>query len=186
MTVVDRLLSGPKTQLLIDGDWTTGSDQMDVIDPATESVLATVGLADQAQAMAAVDAAHAAAPDWAATPPRVLTLTRVGRYNPIPFCVGLAGSTVVHRRPAGACLTRLSSVRWTDRTRDRGTGHPHHQPVERVAAGPGDGLVGDDRFVHVFAQGRHLHVEADQVVDLHQVEARRAHALLGRRHLLDL
>jgi succinate-semialdehyde dehydrogenase/glutarate-semialdehyde dehydrogenase len=70
MTVVDELLAGPKTQLHIGGEWLEGSDQLDVVDPATEEVLATVGLADRDQALAAVDAASEAAPRWAATAPR--------------------------------------------------------------------------------------------------------------------
>ena len=70
MTVIHDLLDGPKTQLHIGGQWLAGSDQLDVIDPATEEVLTSVGLADRQQALAAVDAAAEAANSWASTPPR--------------------------------------------------------------------------------------------------------------------
>jgi succinate-semialdehyde dehydrogenase / glutarate-semialdehyde dehydrogenase len=61
----------PPTALLIGGEWTVGgAGLLPVIDPATEEPVAEVGNADTGDALAAVAAAHAALPAWAATPPR--------------------------------------------------------------------------------------------------------------------
>ncbi len=59
-------------KLFIDGQWLDSGDasSLTVIDPANETVLASVANATLADAMAAVAAAHAAAPAWAATSPR--------------------------------------------------------------------------------------------------------------------
>ena len=70
MSLVDELLRAPKTRLHIGGEWTEGESEMDVLDPATEQVLASVSTAGRVQAAAAVDAAWEAAPGWAAAPPR--------------------------------------------------------------------------------------------------------------------
>ncbi len=70
MTVVAELFQGPRTQLRIGGDWTEGDGELDVIDPATEQVLAAVSTAGIGEARLAVDAAAEAAPGWAATAPR--------------------------------------------------------------------------------------------------------------------
>ena len=70
MTVVAELFQGPRTQLRIGGDWTEGDGELDVIDPATEEVLAAVSTAGIGEARLAVDAAADAAPGWAATAPR--------------------------------------------------------------------------------------------------------------------
>ena len=61
--------------LLIGGQWRDGArpDRIDVIDPATGAVLGSVADADARDAIAAVDAAHAAAAGWAATPARKRT-----------------------------------------------------------------------------------------------------------------
>ncbi|HLT16047.1 MAG TPA: aldehyde dehydrogenase family protein, partial [Acidimicrobiales bacterium] len=58
--------------LLIDGELrpAEGGDRLDVLDPATEEVLASVASAGAADASAAADAAAAAQPGWAATAPR--------------------------------------------------------------------------------------------------------------------
>src|ERR1700744_1776449 len=59
------------TGLLIGGDWISGhGEQLAVIDPATEDVLAEVADGTEQDGLAAVTAAHAALPEWAATPPR--------------------------------------------------------------------------------------------------------------------
>ncbi|CAN0056635.1 unnamed protein product, partial [Chrysoparadoxa australica] len=58
------------TDLYINGQWRKGSDRFDVINPATETVLASVASADIADADAALDAAEAAMKDWAARTPR--------------------------------------------------------------------------------------------------------------------
>ncbi|HUH60794.1 MAG TPA: NAD-dependent succinate-semialdehyde dehydrogenase [Candidimonas sp.] len=58
--------------IYIDGAWRAASDgaRFDVIDPATEQAIASVADASVEDAISAVDAAYAAAPKWAATPPR--------------------------------------------------------------------------------------------------------------------
>ena len=71
MTVVDELLRGSRTGLHIGGEWAEGVSELEVIDPATERVLAAVSTAGSEQARSAVDAASEAAPGWAATAPRV-------------------------------------------------------------------------------------------------------------------
>lgn len=60
------------TDLYINGTWTKGISgaRFDVINPATEEVLASVASADIADADAALDAAEAAMKDWAARTPR--------------------------------------------------------------------------------------------------------------------
>lgn len=58
--------------LFIGGNWLPAASgkRIDVVDPATEALIATVPDATLEDAAAALDAAHAAAPAWAATPPR--------------------------------------------------------------------------------------------------------------------
>jgi succinate-semialdehyde dehydrogenase/glutarate-semialdehyde dehydrogenase len=58
------------TDLYINGAWHATDTRFDVINPATEEVLATVASADTADADAALDAAEAAMADWAARTPR--------------------------------------------------------------------------------------------------------------------
>lgn len=60
------------TNLYIDGAWRDGAagERFDVIDPATEEVLASVASAEIADADAALDAADAAFADWAGRKPR--------------------------------------------------------------------------------------------------------------------
>jgi succinate-semialdehyde dehydrogenase/glutarate-semialdehyde dehydrogenase len=60
------------TDLYIDGAWRAGAEgeRFDVINPATEEVLASVASADIADADAALDAAERAMKDWAAQTPR--------------------------------------------------------------------------------------------------------------------
>jgi succinate-semialdehyde dehydrogenase/glutarate-semialdehyde dehydrogenase len=59
--------------LFIDGQWRPGGDgtRFDVIDPSDLSVIARFAAANEADCMAAVDAASAAQEGWAATPARV-------------------------------------------------------------------------------------------------------------------
>jgi succinate-semialdehyde dehydrogenase/glutarate-semialdehyde dehydrogenase len=61
-----------RTNLYIDGAWREGAagERFDVIDPATEEVLASVASAEIADADAALDAAEAAFADWAGRKPR--------------------------------------------------------------------------------------------------------------------
>ncbi|MBR9652790.1 NAD-dependent succinate-semialdehyde dehydrogenase [Thalassovita aquimarina] len=60
------------TDLYINGQWCKGADgaRFDVLNPATEKVLASVASAEIADADAALDAAEAAMADWAARSPR--------------------------------------------------------------------------------------------------------------------
>ncbi|WP_273524860.1 NAD-dependent succinate-semialdehyde dehydrogenase [Rhodosalinus sediminis] len=58
------------TDLYIDGAWRPTDARFDVINPATEAVLASVASADTTHADAALDAAERAMADWAARPPR--------------------------------------------------------------------------------------------------------------------
>lgn len=59
-------------ELFINGKWAQSqrTRRIDVIDPATESVVGTVADASAEDALAAVEAAHSAAAPWAATPAR--------------------------------------------------------------------------------------------------------------------
>src|SRR5918994_1743548 len=68
----DNLLANVPTDLWIGGKWRPSSDKQrfDVIDPATESKIASVASATVEDAKAAVDAASAAFPAWAAKKPR--------------------------------------------------------------------------------------------------------------------
>lgn len=60
------------TDLYINGTWIKGAsgERFDVLNPATEQVIASVASADIADAAAALDAAEAAMKDWAARTPR--------------------------------------------------------------------------------------------------------------------
>ena len=62
-----------KTDLLIGGQWRAGTtgERIDVVDPSTGDVIQSVASGSAADATAAVDAAAAAQPAWAATAPRV-------------------------------------------------------------------------------------------------------------------
>lgn len=58
------------TDLYIDGGWHKTDDRFDVINPATEEVIASVASTDIADADKALDAAEKAMADWAARTPR--------------------------------------------------------------------------------------------------------------------
>ncbi|WP_433825079.1 NAD-dependent succinate-semialdehyde dehydrogenase [Actinoplanes sp. CA-015351] len=62
-----------ETELFIGGKWVPASSgsRFDVLDPATGDTIASVADGSEADAIAAVDAAAAAGPAWAKTPPRV-------------------------------------------------------------------------------------------------------------------
>jgi len=65
------VLAGVRTGLFIGGQWRPGANgEIAVEDPATEEVIAHVADADVADTRSALDAAVAAGPAWAATPPR--------------------------------------------------------------------------------------------------------------------
>ncbi len=59
------------TGLLINGQWVSGSNQMDVVDPATNQVLKQVADASLAEVDAAIDSASDAFKTWSQTAPRV-------------------------------------------------------------------------------------------------------------------
>jgi len=67
------LLASVPTGLFIGGEWRLASDNatLSVVDPATGNELLAVADATPADGLAALDAAAAAASDWAATAPRV-------------------------------------------------------------------------------------------------------------------
>ena len=68
MAMYDNLLANVPTDLWIGGKWRKSSDggRFDVIDPATENKVASVASATVEDAKAALDAAQAAFPGWAA------------------------------------------------------------------------------------------------------------------------
>jgi succinate-semialdehyde dehydrogenase/glutarate-semialdehyde dehydrogenase len=68
--ILDELKKQGKTGLYIGGSWSSGSGELPVVDPATEDVLARVGLAETSHAGEAVDAAAEALGPWSSTPPR--------------------------------------------------------------------------------------------------------------------
>lgn len=70
--MTDELRAQVPTELFINGRWqaAASSETFDVSDPATGERLATVASAGVADATAALDAAHRAKDDWAATPAR--------------------------------------------------------------------------------------------------------------------
>jgi len=72
MAMYDNLLANVPTDLWIAGKWRKASDggRFDVIDPATENKVASVASATVDDAKAALDAASAAFPGWAAKKPR--------------------------------------------------------------------------------------------------------------------
>jgi succinate-semialdehyde dehydrogenase/glutarate-semialdehyde dehydrogenase len=72
LTPAARLLAAVPTELLIGGTWRPSASgaTMDVLNPATEEVLATVADADVADGAAAAAAARDAQAAWAATPAR--------------------------------------------------------------------------------------------------------------------
>ena len=65
-----RLLASVPTGLWIGGEERAGTSTFDVLNPATDEVLATLADADADDAVAALDAACAVQADWAATPAR--------------------------------------------------------------------------------------------------------------------
>lgn len=68
-----ELLSSVPTDLLVGGQWRPGESgrRIEVRDPSTGAVLATVADASPADGIAALDAADAAFPEWSRTPARV-------------------------------------------------------------------------------------------------------------------
>ena len=75
-----------KIDHLINGKSVAGSDYFETTNPATQEVLATVASGGEAEVNAAVAAAKAAFPQWAATP-----ATDVPKARPKP-CTGEANA----------------------------------------------------------------------------------------------
>ncbi len=69
-SILDELKTTGKTGPFIGGDWSVGSGGLEVVDPATEDVIAEVGLAEATHADQAVASAAGAGAEWALTPPR--------------------------------------------------------------------------------------------------------------------
>ncbi len=71
MSLLDALTSSGKTQLYIGGEWREADDgrTMEVLDPSTAESLVSVSSGAEDDARAAVDAASASQPAWAATSP---------------------------------------------------------------------------------------------------------------------
>lgn len=72
MLNVKELLSKVETRLYIDGEWREGAggETYDVLNPATEEVLATMSSGTREDSVAALDAAHRARKEWERTAPR--------------------------------------------------------------------------------------------------------------------
>ena len=72
MTIAELTGIDVPTGLLIGGEWGggRGGSTFPVLDPATEEPVTEVADGTVEDALAAVEAAHAALPGWAATPPR--------------------------------------------------------------------------------------------------------------------
>jgi len=72
MKNANDLVANVATGLLIGGEWRNASDgaTFDVVDPASEKVIATVASASVEDGLAAVAVAHRAGPEWSARPPR--------------------------------------------------------------------------------------------------------------------
>ena len=72
-TMLDR------RQFYIDGEWVDPSttNDFDVIDPSTEQPVAVISLGSEADTDAAVAAAKAAFPSWAATPVEAVSYTHL-------------------------------------------------------------------------------------------------------------
>jgi succinate-semialdehyde dehydrogenase / glutarate-semialdehyde dehydrogenase len=69
--VVESILAGTPTGMLIDGRWVDGCGaRFDVVDPASGAVIASVPSASVPDGLAAVAAAQEALPGWAARAPR--------------------------------------------------------------------------------------------------------------------
>ncbi|MDY5785145.1 aldehyde dehydrogenase family protein, partial [Corynebacterium sp.] len=72
MVDIKDLLGTVEKRLYIGGEWRDGSagETYDVVNPATEEVLATMASGTREDALAALDAAHAARGEWERTNPR--------------------------------------------------------------------------------------------------------------------
>ena len=113
MAMYDNLLANVPTDLWIGGKWRKSSDggRFDVIDPATENKVASVASATVEDAKAAVDAASAAFPGWAAKKPRERAEILRKVLRPDHARRRAAGKTDHHRERQGAVgLARRSRL----------------------------------------------------------------------------
>jgi len=124
------------TKMLIDGKLVDGAAQLDVVNPATGKVLATVARADEAQIDAAIAAARAAQPAWAALSweERGAVLTRLGdvleanrdamaalltaeQGKPLNQAMGEVTVGIYHVRHTGAQRMDVKVIKETNKTR---------------------------------------------------------------------
>jgi len=137
------------TKMLIDGKLADGAGQLDVVTPATGKVMATVARADEAQIDAAVAAARAAQPAWAALSwdERGAVLTRFGdaveanreaiaalltaeQGKPLNQAMGETAVGIHHVRHIAAQRVGVTVVKETNKTRIL----EHRTPLGVVAA----------------------------------------------------
>ena len=147
------------TDLYIDGAWHKAAERFDVINPATEEVLASVASADIADADAALDAAERAMRDWAARkPPRTF-----GGAAP---CVGTDGRPASRTSPASSPsrTARPAPTPWARRP----------TPPSSFAGSPKEAVRADGMITHAPASGARIVVQqqarrprgADHAVEL--------------------
>ena len=101
-----------QTQMLIDGRWRDGvdSERIDVLDPATEDLIAEVAAGTPADAVAACDAAAAAQPAWAAAPPRARSETLRACYEILVAHSGEIAELITreHGKPTADALAEVA------------------------------------------------------------------------------
>ncbi len=124
------------TGLYIGGQWRDASDgaRIEVLDPATDEVIADVASGSPDDGLAAVDAASAAASSWAATPPRergeILRRSyelMMEHRDELAQLIALEGGK--SRRDAEGEVTYAAEFyRWFAEEAVRGTGHVQHAP----------------------------------------------------------
>src|SRR5436853_612652 len=106
MTPVSELISVRHTDLYVEGTWRAASDgqRIDVQDPASGEVIATVASASVPDALAAVEAASNAFDAWAARPPRERAEMATRKIAPALA----AGCTVVLKPASETPLSALA------------------------------------------------------------------------------
>ena len=101
-----------QTQMLIDGRWRDGvdSERIDVLDPATEDLIAEVAAGTPVDAVAACDAAAAAQPGWAAAPPRARAETLRACYEILVAHSGELAELITreHGKPTADALAEVA------------------------------------------------------------------------------
>lgn len=124
------------TGLYIGGQWRDASDggRLEVVDPATDAVIADVANGTPDDARAAVDAAAAAASSWASTPPRERAeiLRRsyelmIEHREQLAALIALEGGKN-HRDAQGEVTYAAEFYRWFAEEAVRATGHVQTAP----------------------------------------------------------